>query len=84
VLASLGEMLTRVVPEATAVVIVRIVFKLVSHAIDDKDRWRRLMFLLMPLLTVVFALIAVATWWLLADGGLHAVLNSFSQKATQK
>jgi hypothetical protein len=41
VLTSLGDVLARVAPEASGVVIVSIVFKLTKHAIDDQDRWRR-------------------------------------------
>jgi hypothetical protein len=82
VLASIGDVLTRIAPEATVVVIFRIVFKLITHAIDDKDRWRRLMFLVVPLLTLVLALAVVAVWWLLGDGGLQVVLHGFGQTAT--
>ena len=52
---------------------------LINHAIDDKDRWRRLMFLVAPLLIVVLALTAVVVWWLLADGGVRALLHDFGR-----
>ncbi len=34
----LGDLLARIAPEAVAVVIVRLVFKLITHAIDDEER----------------------------------------------
>ncbi len=74
-LAGLADVLARIAPEASAVVIVHIVFKLITHAIDDKDRWRRLMFILVPLLALVLALAAIAVWWLLGDGGLQVILR---------
>ena len=80
-LATLGDVLARVAPEATAVVIVRVVLKLVNHAIDDKDRWRRLMLIVVPLLALLLALAVVAVWWLLGDGGLQIVLHGFGQAA---
>jgi hypothetical protein len=82
VLAHLGDVLARVAPEATAVVIVRIIFKLISHAIDDEDRWRRLMFLAVPLLTLVLALAVVVVWWLLGDGGLQVILHGIGPTST--
>jgi ABC-type uncharacterized transport system YnjBCD permease subunit len=76
VLAHVGDVLARIAPEVTVVVIIRIIFKLITHAIDDKDRWRRLMSLVVPLLAVVLALAAVAVWWLLADSGVQVVLHA--------
>lgn len=61
--------------------IVGIVFRLLTHAIDDRDRWRRLMFLVVPLLIVALALAAVAVWWLLGEGGLQIVLYDFGPAA---
>ena len=78
-LAGLGDVLARIAPEASAVVIVHIIFKLITHAIDDKDRWRRLMFIVVPLLIVVLALVGVVMWWLLADGGVQVLLHEFGQ-----
>ena len=76
-LASLGDVLARIAPEASIVVIIRLVFKLINHAIDDKDRWRRLMFVVVPLLVVLLALAGVAAWWLLGDGGVHVLMHDF-------
>ncbi len=58
-------------------VIVRIVFKLITHAIDDEERWRRLMSLVAPLLALALTLAVVAAWWLLGDGGVHVILGDF-------
>jgi ABC-type uncharacterized transport system YnjBCD permease subunit len=77
VFAQVGNVLARIAPDATAVVIIRIIFKLITHAIDDKHRWRRFVFLMVPLLAVVLALVAVAVWWLLADGGVQVVTHDF-------
>lgn len=84
VLKSLGDVLTTIAPEATAVAIVGIVFKLITHAIDDRDKWRRLMFLVVPLLAVALALIltGILVWWLLGDGGLPIVLHRLGLAAT--
>ncbi len=73
-LAQIGDVLARITPEASGVVIIHIVFKLITHAIDDEAKWRRLMFLVVPLLILVFALAGVAVWWLLGDGGLQVIL----------
>jgi hypothetical protein len=75
----LGDLLARLAPEAVVVVIVRIIFKLLTHAIDDEERWRRLMSVLAPVLAVVLTLAVVAAWWLLADDGLQVVLHAFGQ-----
>jgi hypothetical protein len=75
----LGELLARIAPEAVAVVIVRQLFKLITHAIDDEERWRRLMSLVAPLLALVLTLAVVAVWWLLGDGGVHVILGNFSR-----
>jgi hypothetical protein len=86
VLKSLGDVLTIIAPEATAVAIVGIVFKLITHAIDDRDKWRRLMFLVVPLLAVALTLALILTgilvWWLLGDGGLPIVLHRLGLAAT--
>jgi len=47
------------------------VTRLIAYAINDRDRFRRFMFL------VFLALAAVAVWWVLADGGVHVVLHDF-------
>jgi hypothetical protein len=86
VFAGFADVLARIAPVASAVAIVHIVFKLITYAIGDKDRWRRLMFVMMPLLavimTVVLALTAVAVWWLVADGGVHVLLNDIGAAST--
>ncbi len=51
------------------------VARLVAYAIDSRERWRRFLFL-------VFLALAVAVgWWLLADGGIQALLNDFGTAA---
>ncbi len=55
--------------------ILRAIFKLITHVIGDSGKWRRFMFLVVPLLTVVVALVAVAVWWLPGDDGLQVVLH---------
>ncbi len=77
-LAGLGDILARVGPEASAVVIVQIIFKMITLR-HDKDWWRRLMFVVVPLLIVVLELVGVAVWWLLADGGVHVILGGFGR-----
>ena len=79
---ALGDLLAHLAPPAIAVVIVSIVVKLITHAIDDKDRWRRLMFLVILLLTVAVALTAVTIWWLLGDGGLQVILHVLGHATT--
>lgn len=49
------------------------VARLVAYAIDDRERWRRFLFL-------VFLVLAVAAArWALADGGVHVLLGDFSR-----
>jgi hypothetical protein len=81
VFAGLADVLARIAPEAVTVTIVGIVFRRLTPAIDDRDRWRRLMFLVVPLLIVALALAVVAVWWLLGDGGLQIVLHDFGPAA---
>jgi hypothetical protein len=71
----LADLIANLAPEAAVVVIVRIVFRLITHAINDEERWRRLMSVLAPLLAVV------AAWWLIGDGGLQLVLHQFTPTA---
>jgi uncharacterized membrane protein YqjE len=47
--------------------------RLVAFAIDDHDRWMRFLALMLLVLAVV------ASWWLLADGGLQVLLHDFSE-----
>jgi hypothetical protein len=47
--------------------------RLVAYAINDRDRWRRFLFL------VFLALVVAAGWWLLADGGIHALVHDFGR-----
>lgn len=65
--AGIADALARIAPEVVAAAIVGMIFRLITHAIDDKDRWRRLMFLVVPLLVVVLALAGMAVWWLLGE-----------------
>lgn len=81
-LVHLWDILAQVPPDATAVLIIRAILKMGTHALDRKDRWRRLMFLVVPLLALLVALVGVAVWWLLADGGLQVVLHGFGQAFT--
>lgn len=47
--------------------------RLLAYAINDRDRWRRFVFL-------IFLPLAVAAgWWLLADGGVHVLLHDFGR-----
>ena len=78
----LWDALAQVPPDATAVLIIRAILKMVTHALDRKDRWRRLMFLVVPLMVLMVALVGVAAWWLLADGGLQVVQHGFGQAVT--
>lgn len=55
--------------------IVRIVFRLITHAIDDEERWRRLMSVLAPPLALILTLVVMVAWWLVGDGGLQLILN---------
>ena len=74
------------VPVAAAVAIVGKIIKLITYAIDDEGRWRRLMDLLAPLLvlivTLILTLTAIAAWWLLADGGIEVLLHDFRPDMT--
>ena len=76
-LAHLVDVLAQVPIPATVVLILRPILKFVTHAIDDNNRWRRLMVLVVPLLIVAMALAGVAFWWLLEDGGLQVLLHDF-------
>jgi hypothetical protein len=69
--AGLGDVLNRIAPEATAVAIAHFVFKLITHAIDDRDRWRRFLFL------VFLALAVVTVWWVFVRGGVQVLLHDF-------
>jgi hypothetical protein len=53
------------------VVTVLAVTRLLAYVINDRDRWRRFLFLIFLLLAVA------AVWWLLADGGVQVVLRDF-------
>jgi hypothetical protein len=50
------------------------VARLVAYTINDRDRWRRFLFL------VFLALAIAAGWWLLAGGGVHVILHDFGHK----
>lgn len=77
--ATFGYVLAHIVPEASVVLIVRVAFKLLTHAIDDKDRWSRLLVLAVPLLVALLALVGVAVWWLLCDGGVQVLVRDFGR-----
>jgi uncharacterized membrane protein YqjE len=47
--------------------------RLVAYAINDRDRWRRF------LLLVVLVLALAAARWVFADGGAHVLLHDFRQ-----
>lgn len=47
------------------------VARFLAYAIDNRDRWRRFVFL------IFLALAVAAGWWLLADGGVQALLHDF-------
>jgi hypothetical protein len=49
------------------------VARLLAYAINDRDRWRRFVFL------IFLALAVAAGWWLLADGGFHVLLRDFGR-----
>ena len=83
-IAGIEDVLAHLAPETGAVVIVTLIYKLIRHAVDDPGRWRRLMFLVVPLLAVAVALTSVAVWWLLGDGGLQIVMHGFGQAATPR
>jgi hypothetical protein len=45
------------------------VARLIAYAINDRERWRRFLFL------VFLALAIAAGWWLLVGGGVQIVLH---------
>jgi hypothetical protein len=49
------------------------VAQLLAYAINDRDRWRRFVFL------IFLALAVAAGWWLLADGGIQVLLHDFGR-----
>ena len=53
--------------------IVIILARLIAYVIDDHNRYRRFLVL------VLLALAVVAVRWLLADGGVHVILYEFGQ-----
>jgi hypothetical protein len=53
------------------VALVIAVTRLIAYAINDRDRWRRLLFL------IFLALAVAAVWWVLVDGGVHVFLRDF-------
>jgi hypothetical protein len=61
------------IPAAVAVVMVAIT-KLIAFAIDDKQRWRRLLVLVF----ILMAATAAVGWWVLGDGGLQVIMHDFS------
>ena len=52
------------------------VTRLLAYVLNDRDRWRRFLFL-------VFLVLAVAAgWWVLADSGVHALMHDFGSAST--
>ena len=45
--------------------------RLVAYAINDRERWRRFLFL------VLLGLAVTVGWWLIADGGWQGLLHDF-------
>jgi hypothetical protein len=80
VFAAIADVLKHVAPEAIVVVIIRIVFKLVTYAIDDENRWRRFMSLAAPLVALVLTLALVGVWWLLGNDGVNILLHDFGRR----
>lgn len=52
------------------------VTRLLAYVLNDRDRWRRFLFL------VLLALAVTSVWWVLADGGIHTVLRDFGTAST--
>jgi hypothetical protein len=50
-----------------------ILARLVAYAIDNDQRWRRFVFL------ILLALAVATGWWLVADDGIHVLLRSLGQ-----
>jgi hypothetical protein len=57
-----------------AAAVAAVLARLIAFAIDNGDRWRRFLFL------VFLALVIVAVWWVLADGGVHILAHDFGWK----
>lgn len=60
---------------ATVAAMVVAISRLIAYAINDDKRWRRFLFL------VFLALVVVAGWWLLANGGMQVLLRDFDPVA---
>jgi uncharacterized membrane protein YqjE len=58
---------------ATVIVFIITLARLVAYAIDNGERWRRFMFLVLLALAVAVGL------WVLADGGIHVLLHDFGR-----
>jgi hypothetical protein len=58
---------------ATVIVFTITLARLVAYAIDNGERWRRFMFLVLLALAVAVGL------WVLADGGIHVLLHDFGR-----
>jgi uncharacterized membrane protein YqjE len=46
--------------------------RLVAYVINDRDRWRRFLFLVLLVLAVAVG------WWLIAKGGIQLLRSDFS------
>jgi hypothetical protein len=61
-------------PHATVgLAMVVAVARLLAYVVNDRDRWRRFLFL------VLLALAVAAVWWVLVDGGVHVLLLDFAR-----
>lgn len=63
---------------AGVVVVTLAIVRLIAHAMDTKERWRRFLFFVFLLM----AACAVAGWWLLGDGGLQLLLHDLGRAST--
>jgi uncharacterized membrane protein YqjE len=58
---------------ATVIAFMITLARLVAYAIDNRERWRRFMFL------VLLALAVAMGWWMLVGGGIHVLLHDFGR-----
>lgn len=65
-------MFTHLAAEVGVAIIITVA-RLVAYVIDDHNRWRRFLVL------VLLVLVVVAVRWLLADGGVHVLLHDFGR-----
>jgi hypothetical protein len=58
---------------AVYVAIAVTIARLLAYAIDNRDRWRRFLSL------VLLALTVAAVWWVFARGGVHVLRHDFGR-----